>query len=83
MKGLRLHNKKNDIDVIVNEGKVYDATTLIELPADHPATIDALNFVETRLDELWDRMGEIDPVWGDIRERLESEWLKHLDALYA
>ena len=84
MKKLQVHNKRLDAWFIVDAGKVYDAKTMIQLPNFTREAIGALQYVKKRLDTLWDKMGEIDPIWGDINlyQQYEHEWLRMRQALY-
>ena len=84
MERLQVHNKRIDAWFVVDNGKVYDANTMIELPSDCRECVGALQYVECQMDVLWDKMGEIDPIWGDLQEyhRLERKWLRLRAALY-
>lgn len=84
MEKLQIHNKRLNAWFIVDNGKVYDAKTMIQCPDNARETIGALQFVKQRLETLWNKMGEIDPIWGDINlyQQYEHEWLRMRQALY-
>lgn len=70
--------------VIVDNGKVYDENTMIQCPESSREAIGAICYVRQRMEALWDKMGEIDPIWGDINlyQQYEHEWLRMRQALY-
>ena len=84
MEKLQVHNKRLNTWFIVDNGKVYDAKTMIQLPSFSREAIGALQFVKKRFEALWDKMGEIDPIWGDINlyQQYEHDWLRCRQALY-
>ena len=81
---LQVHNKRIDAWFVVENGKVYDANTMIELPSDCRECVGVRKYVAHEMEVLWDKMGKIDPIWGDLQEyhRLEREWLRMRQALY-
>lgn len=80
MEKLRVHNKRLNVWLIVDNGKVYDANTMIEIPE----AVGALEYVEIRMNEVWNKMGEIDPIWGDLQlyHKYEAQFLRYRQALY-
>lgn len=84
MKRLQVHNKRIDVWFVVENGKVYDANTMIELPSGSCEYVGVLQYVKRQMEMLWCKMSEIDPIWGDLQEyhRLEREWLRMRVALY-
>lgn len=84
MKKLQVHNKRLNAWVVVDCGKVYDASTNIQFPPSSPIALGAIAYVKRQMEVLWDKMGEIDPIWGDLRlyHQLEYDWLRMRQALY-
>lgn len=84
MEKLRVHNKRLDAWFIVYGGKVFDASTMKRLPASSYEAKGAIKYVKERMDELWDKMGEINPIWGDLQlyHQYERKWLLYREALY-
>lgn len=84
MKKLRLHNKRIDAWLVVDCGKVYDERTNTQIPPNSSIARGAIAYVERKMQALWDKMGAIDPIWGDLQQYhiLEREWLRMREALY-
>lgn len=84
MKKLKLHNKRIDAWVVVDCGKVYDERTNIQFPPNSPVSLGAIAYVKRQMEVLWDKMGEIDPIWGNLQlyHQLERDWLRMRHALY-
>lgn len=84
MDKIRVHNKRLNTWFVVDNGSVYDASTMIQCPATSREAIGALQYVERLMGEIWDKMGEIDPIWGDLRQyhHYERQWLRLRKALY-
>lgn len=84
MKKLRIHNKHLDAWFVVDCGNVYDERTNIQYPPSSSIALGAIAYVKRQMEVLWDKMGEIDPIWGDLRlyHQLEHDWLRMRQALY-
>lgn len=84
MKKLRVHNKHLNAWFVVDCGKVYDERTNIQFPQSSREAVGALAYVKKQMEVLWDKMGKIDPIWGDLRlyHQLERDWLRMRQALY-
>lgn len=84
MDKVQVHNKRLDVWFVVDDGNVYYANTMIKVPTLSREAQGALQFVEKRMGEIWDKMGEIDPIWGDLAQyhEYERQWLRLRKALY-
>lgn len=84
MKKLRLHNRRTGTWVVVDCGKVYDERTNIQFPPSSQEALGAILYVKQQMGLLWNKMGAIDPIWGDLRlyHKLERDWLRMRMALY-
>lgn len=80
MDKLRVYNKTLKVWLVVDGGKVYHANTMIELPE----AKGALEYVKKCMDDLWAKMDEIDPIWGDLQlyHKYERDFLRCRRALY-
>ena len=84
MKKLRIHNKHLDAWFVVDCGNVYDERTNIQFPPSSQVALGAIAYVKREMEVLWNKMGKIDPIWGDLRlyHQLERDWLRMRQALY-
>ena len=84
MTKLRVHNKRLDAWFVVDCGNVYDERTNIQFPPSSPIAQGAIAYVKREMEVLWDKMGKIDPIWGDLQlyHHLESKWLRLRSAIY-
>lgn len=84
MKKLRVHNKRLDAWVVVDCGNVYDERTNIQFPPSSKVALGAIAYVKREMEVLWNKMGKIDPIWGDLQlyHQLERDWLRMRQALY-
>lgn len=84
MNKLKVHNKRINAWLVVDCGKVYDEKTNIQVPPNSRIALGAISYVKREMEALWDKMGEIDPIWGDLQlyHQLEHEWLRMRQALY-
>lgn len=83
MKKLEIHHKRLNATFTVFCGKVYD-TYGARLADDDPIAMSAIAHVRKKMAEVWGKMSEIDPIWGDIQayHELEMRWLEYRQALY-
>lgn len=84
MEKFRVHNKRLDAWFVVDCGNVYDERTNIQFPPSSQVALGAIAYVKREMEVLWDKMGKIDPIWGDLRlyHQLERDWLRMRQALY-
>lgn len=84
MNKLKVHNKRINAWFVVDCGKVYDEQTNIQVPPSSRIALGAISYVKREMEALWDKMGEIDTIWGDLQlyHQLEHEWLRMRQALY-
>lgn len=84
MEKVQIHNKRLDMWFVVDNGKVYFANTMVQLPNNSREADGALRFVEKRMGEIWAKMQQIDPIWGDMAQyhEYEQQWLRLRKALY-
>lgn len=84
MKKLKVHNKRINAWMVVDCGKVYDERTNIQYPPSSSIALGAIAYVKRQMEVLWNKMCEIDPIWGDLQlyHQLEHDWLRMRQALY-
>lgn len=84
MDKVKVHNKRLDVWFVVDDGNVYCANTMIKVPTLSREAQGALWYVEKCMGEIWDKMGEIDPIGGNIAQyhEYERQWLRLRKALY-
>ncbi len=84
MEKVQVHNKRLNSWFVVDNGNVYFADTMIQLPNNSREADGALWYAEKCMNEIWGKMGEIDPIWGDLKlfHKYEKEWLRLRRALY-
>ena len=83
MNKVQIHNRRLDMWFVVDNGKVYIADVMIQLPNNSRETIGALQYVEKQMNEIYAKMQQIDPILGDATQYHEykQEWLRLRAAL--
>lgn len=68
----------------VDNGKVFDKDTKRMLPDTSTEAKNIIAYMHRKMDELWNKMGEIDPIWGDLQlyHELENEFVTFHTAIY-